>query len=619
MSSNTTQNFAHYIVYMPYEIKSGTHHSSYPNTYAFRVPEDGYVSNLENAIRDHPHLNRQLGDDELILLKCGSLFVLPANTRYTRTLGWIRDHAHNEEIRMEGGLRLTRYFSTGPAPAEAEAIDVIAVTDSILESRDVVYALPDIHASKVTKDRLSQLDGMKRFPSPSEGVKSEEYIRGWANDNTGVHTHRPVGNYGPPTALFHPVLARLRHRLRHLDQIDEPSADHFEWAHKFLQVCNNGFKRENIMEGELKQIINAVIGEDATWQEYLRDKRAKPDAVWGKIIIRAILELKNVDGVGGNPILQATLDYAKILFQARDQAQNRNCVVWSNWPIILIGIAGSRLEISTAVFTDGIYSDKLLSEDFYIDAWQSETVLRVGRIFKALSLAIEELREYYEPFSEGLEMEATIAHVYPNPLPCEGYHIPRLTYIGKLSHMGGLLDEKNKEAVRLERPYALYRARMIQDGSDDEVDVVVKFTVRYHEQAHRILEQKELAPRLHFCIPLVGDMYMVIMDYIKNTPLYLAKPEDPEKVLSDVETAVDMLHAQDLVFGDLRVQNIVLGPKGKAMLIDFDWVGKHNVDRYPASWNNDAGKWSPSVRRRVLMDKAHDTFMLDKLRRHWEK
>ncbi|KAL5532635.1 hypothetical protein ACEPAF_4409 [Sanghuangporus sanghuang] len=618
MSSNTTQKSACYIVYMPYEIKSVTQHSSYPDTYPFRVPEGDYVGDLKKAIRDHPDLNRHLGDDQLILLKCGSLSVLPANTCYNRALEWLREHADKEEIRMQGGLLLTDYFGNGPAPPKCKVIDVIAVTDSILESRDVVYALPDIHASKVTKDRLSQLDGMKRFPSPSEGVKSEEKIKGWANDNTGVHTHRPVANYGPPTALFHPALARLRHRLRHLDQIEEPSAEYFVWAHKFIQVCNDGFKKEKLMEGELKQIINALIGEDASWQQYLQDKTAKPDAVWGQII-RAILELKNVDGVGGNPILQATLDYAHILFHAQAQAQNRNCVVWSNWPIILIGIAGSRLEISTAVFTDGIYSDKLLSEDFYIDAWQSETVLRVGRIFKALSLAIGELREYYEPFSEGLEMEATIAHMYPNPLPCEGYHIPRLTYIGKLSHIGELLDEKDKKAVRLERPYALYRARMIQDGSDDEVDVVVKFTVRYHEQAHRILEQKELAPRLHSCIPLVGDMYMVIMDYIKNTSLYLTKPEDPGKVLSDVKTAVDLLHAQDLVFGDLRVQNIVLKPKGKAMLIDFDWVGKHNVDRYPASWNKDAGKWSPSVNRRVLMDKAHDTFMLDKLRLHWEK
>ncbi|KAL5526114.1 hypothetical protein ACEPAG_7452 [Sanghuangporus baumii] len=245
---------------------------------------------------------------------------------------------------------------------------------------------------------------------------------------------------------------------------------------------------------------------------------------------------------------------------------------------------------------------KLLSEDFYIDAWQSETVLRVGRIFKALSLAIEELREYYEPFSLGVEMDATIAHMYPDPLPCEGYHIPRLAYIGKLSHMGGSLDAKDKEAMDL----------------IDEVDVVVKFTVRYHEQAHRILEQDELAPRLHFCIPLVGDMYMGSSWTISKTRRFTSRNlKIPKKFWAMWRLRSTCFAQKTLVFRDLRIQNIILGPKGKAMLIDFDWVGKHNVDRYPASWNNDAGKWSPSVDRRVLMDKAHDTFMLDKLRRHW--
>ena len=56
---------------------------------------------------------------------------------------------------------------------------------------------------------------------------------------------------------------------------------------------------------------------------------------------------------------------------------------------------GTRLEISTAIFTNGIYTDKLMSEDLCIDAWQSETVLRIGRIFKALSLVNAELREFY--------------------------------------------------------------------------------------------------------------------------------------------------------------------------------------------------------------------------------
>ncbi|KAL5500817.1 hypothetical protein ACEPAH_9204 [Sanghuangporus vaninii] len=87
-SSNMTQDLAYYIVYMPHEIKPGS--SSYPNTYSFGVPERGFVGDLENAIRDHPYLKRHLGDDQLILLKCGSLSVLPASTHYSRALGWIR-------------------------------------------------------------------------------------------------------------------------------------------------------------------------------------------------------------------------------------------------------------------------------------------------------------------------------------------------------------------------------------------------------------------------------------------------------------------------------------------------------------------------------------------------
>ena len=245
---------------------------------------------------------------------------------------------------------------------------------------------------------------------------------------------------------------------------------------------------------------------------------------------------------------------------------------------------GSRLEISTAIFTDGVYADKLLSEDFYIDARQFEIVMRVGRIFKALVIAIAELREYYETVALNLNPWSAIKHLYPDPLPLQGFDIPRLNYIGKLTHAGELLDAQDTEIVKEERPYALYRAKMIRDEPGDEVDVVVKFTVHYHEKAHRTLAEKELAPALHFCIPLVADMYMVIMDYVDSVPLFCVQgPRDNQKIYNDVEEAINLLHEHDLVFGDLRVQNIVPKPGGGAMLIDFDWVGRHEVDRYPAS------------------------------------
>ena len=160
---------------------------------------------------------------------------------------------------------------------------------------------------------------MRNFASPSEGVKSEERINSWSNENTGVHIHRPTGNYGPPTTLFQPAFARLSHRLKNLNEIDELSSDYLEWSHKFIVVCGDGFKKESLQEGELKQIINMLIGEDGIWQVSLEGGIATPDAVWVDVvmgvILRATLELKNIDGVGGNASLQANLLFTKTVTQ----------------------------------------------------------------------------------------------------------------------------------------------------------------------------------------------------------------------------------------------------------------------------------------------------------------
>lgn len=199
-----------------------------------------------------------------------------------------------------------------------------------MESPDVLYALADLRISRTTKGqfcpsytgpswlkkwssgRFSQIAKIAHFPSPSEGVKTEEKIKLWVNEKSIVHPHRPAGNYGPHTVLFHPALARLKDRLTSPDQIEEPSAEHLEWAHKFLLVCADGFKEEKLREGALKEIVNALINEDALWQATFPNRSARPDATWGKTI-RMILELKNFDGVGGSATLQALLDYAKFL------------------------------------------------------------------------------------------------------------------------------------------------------------------------------------------------------------------------------------------------------------------------------------------------------------------
>ena len=146
--------------------------------------------------------------------------------------------------------------------------------------------------------------------------------------------------------------------------------------------------------------------------------------------------------------------------------------------------------------------------------------------------------------------------------------------------------------------------------------VIVKFTARYNAEAHRLLADEDLAPKLHFCERVIGGLYMVVMDRIDGTSVWQIQQDKkvvPAVVLAYIKDALDILHANDFVFGDLRDPNILYLPsKARVMLVDFDWCGKDGEDRYPATLNpNNA--WSEDVSPYSIMRKAHDTWQLDRL------
>ena len=61
----------------------------------------------------------------------------------------------------------------------------------------------------LSAERFSLIDEIRNFATPSEGVESEEKINSWANEKSGIHIHRPAGNYGPPTTLLQLAFARV--------------------------------------------------------------------------------------------------------------------------------------------------------------------------------------------------------------------------------------------------------------------------------------------------------------------------------------------------------------------------------------------------------------------------
>ena len=250
---------------------------------------------------------------------------------------------------------------------------------------------------------------------------------------------------------------------------------------------------------------------------------------------------------------------------------------------------------------------KLLTLDLSLGFHASDNIIRLARVFQALSRCRVDLHDYYDGVRTS--PPPRLSCLYPSPtLADRSKTLPPLTYRQFLSRAGrptsDLVDLGNASS-------SMYIATL-----GDTNAVIVKFTARYNAEAHRLLADEDLAPKLHFCERVIGGLYMVVMDRIDGTSVWQIQQDKkvvPAVVLAYIKDALDILHANDFVFGDLRDPNILYLPsKARVMLVDFDWCGKDGEDRYPATLNpNNA--WSEDVSPYSIMRKAHDTWQLDRL------
>ncbi|KAG8962290.1 hypothetical protein FRC03_004402 [Tulasnella sp. 419] len=134
---------------------------------------------------------------------------------------------------------------------------------------------------------------------------------------------------------------------------------------------------------------------------------------------------------------------------------------------------------------------------------------------------------------------------------------------------------------------------------------------------------KELAPQLRHYEEFEDGWAAVVRDYLPESSLEVSNLEPiPPRALEDIPTSSRGVARRELCFGDLRKPNIMLctrslpdgGTEQGAVLVDFDWTGKHDFDRYPLVLNNII-KWLPGIRARGPMLKEHDDAMFELLTR----
>ena len=103
-------------------------------------------------------------------------------------------------------------------------------------------------------------------------------------------------------------------------------------------------------------------------------------------------------------------------------------------------MAGNHFEVSTAIFTEAVYADKLLSPDLSLGSHAPANVLRLGRVFMAINKCTEELHELYGNVGS---LSGTLSNVlYPNPTadpPTSTLKkIPKLKFLSKLDRVMGI-------------------------------------------------------------------------------------------------------------------------------------------------------------------------------------
>ncbi len=252
---------------------------------------------------------------------------------------------------------------------------------------------------------------------------------------------------------------------------------------------------------------------------------------------------------------------------------------------------------------------KLLTLDLSLGFHASDNIIRLARVFGALSRCRADLKHYYDRVRK-LDFPK-LSCLYPNPTPLDpSKALPQLTYKQFLSRAG----QPTSTLVDLgDATTAMYIATL----GDTNEEVIVKFTARYNTAAHHLLSKAELAPRLYSCDRVIGDLYMVVMERVDGKSIWQLREEGiplHASIIKEVGRAAHLLHEQNIVLGDLRDPNILYDEsKNRVALVDFDWTGRDGEkSRYPPTLNP-SNAWEEEVSPYSVMRKAHDLWQVKRL------
>ncbi|KAG8944736.1 hypothetical protein FRC04_001589 [Tulasnella sp. 424] len=413
---------------------------------------------------------------------------------------------------------------------------------------------------------------------------------------------RVVATVGCTISVYHPVFSQFQTHMENAELI--PTPDQARKAHKLLDIGQTVYATEDDRLAELYPILSHLLYPVEGPPSYLG---FEPD---GLIFVRTqndaipilVLETKNEIGTGGcDPEVQCAFSYQKLWSHDTRLSKVRNACCC---PSFLLSMAGHKFTIHGAVLAEGFITEPL-TEGIGMAGFSNKSARaeKVAKYFAALQKCLQTLSDYYMTLKPRDDCE--LASFSPEFRKYGENSQFNLTYTS-----ANLLPGRNGRAM--------FNALLKGPGISGRVAVKVKFTTRYCPEAHELLAKKGLAPKLLHWESFSGKWKVVVMDSLPGDNMATMPQQPiPKRALKDLEDALTLLHSKDWVYGDLRRPNIITCTRDGAvepgaMLVDFDWAGKHGKQTYPLGLSEHV-KWPNGVRGGERMKKEHDIAMFDML------
>ncbi|KAG7091361.1 hypothetical protein E1B28_010403 [Marasmius oreades] len=430
-----------------------------------------------------------------------------------------------------------------------------------------------------------------------------------------------MDHYGLPTTIYSPQVARMTEKFRNIETV-EVTEEIVRQAKKLVYIGTKLYGNEGDREIDLKEPLEEIFGH-AEWQKAVNGKRAYPGAVWD---LSMVYEGKNEKGLKGNAQLQGLVSRLHIIQDSKREGK----YLASNLPCINISISSTSFEVCLTVMTHALLVDNDFKMDIRGGLHLDKDILMVARALTILADGLQDLKKYYNDVQ--IQGDKRADYPFPSPICQDTLKLPTygpLSFLERLSPSDIFtvpdvirpdVVQKQSTADRFKYSMRLFRAMM-----PDKTVVIVKSTPTYNPDAHELLAAEDLAPKLLYYTKVVGDWWMIVMEYLdqaQNAYTYLLNSLTlslPHSVYDDVKTALRKLHEKDIVFGDVRLQNIMVAADKKradrvrGYLVEFDWCGVEGEARYPITMSDLKVYRETGMHAYGKMLMYHDTELLEGL------